>query len=145
SSPTGSWSDIFEPDSLGLLTGSQWTLYKSTADEIATAVLKTPLGSELTTAAADVDTFEVAIRSLGRKVFRRLLTNDEVASFLFHAAVESAGTPAEIAEALVYTMLVSPSFLMRTELDAPTETIPGTAQVAYKLSNYEVASRLSFL
>lgn len=145
SSPSGSWSDTFEPDSVGLLTGSQWTLYKSTADKIATAVMSTPLGGELTTAAADVDTFEAAIRSLGRKVFRRPLTNDEVASFLSLADVEPAGTPAEIAEALVYTMLVSPSFLMRTELDAPTEPVPGTTQVAFKLSSHEVASRLSFL
>jgi hypothetical protein len=75
------------------------------------------------------------------------MTEAEVARFMTLAEVEPAGTPEEIAEAIVYTFLISPSFLMRTELDAPEETVPGTdpPMMAFKLSNYEVASRLSFL
>lgn len=141
----GSWSATFEPDSNGELPSSQWAQYKSTADKIAAAVMAGPMGTELTTAAGDATTLEASVRSLGRKMYRRPLTDAEVDSLMTLAAVEPAGTPAEIAEALVYTLLISPSFLMRTELDAPEEMVPGTTQMAAKLSNYEVASRLSFL
>jgi hypothetical protein len=145
---SGSWSASFEPDSKGELSNTQWAQYQSQAEEIAAAVLATPLGEELTTAAADPTALEASVRSLGRRMFRRPLTDDEVASFMTLMAVQPAGTPAEIAEAVVYTMLISPSFLMRTELDAPEEMVPGTdatPQMAFKLSSHEVASRLSFL
>ncbi len=144
----GSWSASFEPDSNGELSNTQWAQYQSTADEIAAAVMTTPLGTDLSAAASDPAALEANIRSLGRRMFRRPLTDDEVASFMALADVEPAGTPDEIAEALVYTMLISPSFLMRTELDAPEEMVPGTEaapQNAFKLSSHEVASRLSFL
>jgi hypothetical protein len=141
----GSWSASFEADSNGELSNTQWNQYQSRADEIAAAVMTTPLGTDLATAAADPAALEANVRSLGRSMFRRPLTEEEVASFMTLASVEPAGTPEEIAEALVYTMLISPSFLMRTELDAPEEMVPGAPQTAFKLSSYEVASRLSFL
>src|SRR5690606_34716801 len=90
-------------------------------------------------------TLEAGVRDLGRKMFRRPLTDEEVASFTTLADVEPAGMPDEIAEAVVYTMLISPSFLMRTELDAPEVMVRGAGQTAFQLSDYEVASRLSFL
>jgi hypothetical protein len=49
-----------------------------------------------------------------------------------------AGTPEEIATTTLYSFLVSPSFILQTELD-PTQE--GTA---IKLSGQEVAARLSF-
>lgn len=141
----GSWSATFEPDTKGELPSTQWAQYRSTAEQIAAAVMGTSLGDELATAAGDRATLEASVRSLGRRVFRRPLSDDEVASFMTLADVEPAGTPEEIAEMVLYTMLISPSFLMRTELDAPAAVVPGTSQMAYQLSNYEVASRLSFL
>lgn len=141
----GSWSATFEPDTKGELPSTQWAQYRSTAEQIAAAVMGTSLGDELAAAAGDRATLEASVRSLGRRVFRRPLSDDEVASFMTLADVEPAGTPEEIAEMVVYTMLISPSFLMRTELDAPAVAVPGTSQMAYQLSNYEVASRLSFL
>src|SRR5690606_18001186 len=119
--------------------------YKTTAEQIAAAVMETSLGSELTTAAGDAAALRTSISSLGRKMFRRPLTEAEIESFATLADVEPAGTPEEIAEAVVYTMLISPSFLMRTELDAPQVAVPGSSQMAHQLSDYEVASRLSFL
>lgn len=140
-----SWSATFESDTKGELPSTQWAQYQSAADQIAAAVMDTSLGAELTTAAADAAALEASVRSLGRKMFRRPLTDAEVASFTTLADVEPAGTPEEVAEAVVYTMLISPSFLMRTELDAPEVMVPGTDQTAFQLSNHEVASRLSFL
>jgi hypothetical protein len=142
---SGTWSTSFEPDSRGELSNTQWAQYKEKADEIATAVMTTPLGDELTAAVADPAALETSIRSLGRKMFRRPMTDEEVTAFMGLANVEPAGTPAEIAETLVYTFLASPSFLMRTEQEAPEEMVPGTTQTAFKLSSYELASRLSFL
>lgn len=147
-SPDGSWSAGFEADSKGELSSTQWAQYRTAADKIAAAVMAGPLGAELTCATVDAACFEGHVRDLGRQMFRRPLTDDEVASFMALTEVEPAGTSAEMAEALVYTLLVSPSFLTRAELDAPTEVVPGTEaspQTAFKLSNYEVASRLSFL
>jgi hypothetical protein len=145
---SGSWSATFEPDSNGELPSSQWAQYRTTAEQIAAEVMATPQGEQLIAAASDAASLESSIRSLGRKAFRRPLTDAEVASFMTLADVEPAGEPAEIAEAIVYTLLISPSFLTRTELDAPEAMVPGTEampQTAFQLSNYEVASRLSFL
>lgn len=141
----GSWSADFQADSNGELPSTQWAQYKTTAEQIAAAVMETSIGSELTTAAGDAAALRTSISNLGRKMFRRPLTEAEIDSFATLADVEPAGTPEEIAEAVVYTMLISPSFLMRTELDAPQVAVPGGSQMAYQLSDYEVASRLSFL
>lgn len=141
----GSWSEGFEADSKAELSSTQWSQYVAMADKIAAAAMAGPLGSQLTCASVDAACFEGHVRSLGRQMFRRPLSDDEVAQFMTLMDVEPAGTPAEMAEALIYTLLISPSFLTRAELDAPTEVVPGTEQTAFKLSNYEVASRLSFL
>jgi Protein of unknown function (DUF1592)/Protein of unknown function (DUF1588)/Protein of unknown function (DUF1595)/Protein of unknown function (DUF1585)/Protein of unknown function (DUF1587) len=143
--PSGSWSADFDLDSNGEITSSKWGQYKGAADKIAEAVMATATGTELTTAAASKATLEASITTLGRKVMRRPLTAAEVTAFSSLADVEPAGTPAQIAEEVIYAMLVSPSFLMRTELDAPEETVVGTNQTAFKLSSHEVASRLSFM
>jgi hypothetical protein len=144
-SPSGSWSLDFDLDSNGEITASKWGQYKGAADKIAKAVMATATGTELTTAAASKATLEASITTLGRKVIRRPLTAAEVTAFSSLADVEPAGTPAQVAEEVIYAMLVSPSFLMRTELDAPEEAVAGSDQTAFKLSSHEVASRLSFL
>lgn len=147
--PTGaSWSDGFELDTRGELSNTQWGQYQARADVIAKAVMGAPLGAELTTAAASAATLETAVTNLGRKMFRRPMTEAEITSFMSLMDVQPPGTAAEIAEVVVYAFLVSPNFIMRLELDAPSEMVPGTEakpQTAVKLSSYEVASRLSFL
>jgi hypothetical protein len=82
---------------------------------------------------------KTTIETFGRKAFRRALTPDEVESFQSLSSVTPAGTPAEVAEATLDAFLVSPSFLMIPELN--TEAEAG----AIKLSQQEVATRLSFL
>jgi hypothetical protein len=53
--------------------------------------------------------------------------------------IEPAGTPDEIAEAILYAFLVSPSFILTPEMTATVE------EGAFKLSSYEVATRLSLM
>jgi hypothetical protein len=79
------------------------------------------------------------IQTFGRKAFRRPLTPEEVTSLERLNNLTPRGTPAEVAEAILYAFLVSPSFLQIAETGAEAE---GTA---LKLSSYEVAARLSFL
>lgn len=146
----GSWSESFEPDSRGELPVTQWGQYRATAERIAAAVMNTPLGEELAQAAADRSALEASVRSLGRQVFRRPVTDDEVASLMTLADVEPAGTPAEIAEMVVYTMLISPSFLMQTEFGGTEVVVPGTEssgtpQTAVQLTSHQIAARLAFL
>jgi hypothetical protein len=144
---SGTWSSSFEPDSRGELSNTQWAQYQAKAEEIAAAIMGTPFGDELTAAASDPTALATSVTNLGRRMFRRPMLDEEVTSFVALADVEPAGTPEEIAEAVLYTFLISPSFLTRAELDRPEGEVmvPNTDQMAFKLSSHEVASRLSFL
>ncbi|HEX2733663.1 MAG TPA: DUF1592 domain-containing protein [Polyangiaceae bacterium] len=143
---SGKWSDSFEADTVGELPSTQWANYLAAADKIAAAVVATPVGQSLT--CADGACLDAGIKALGRQMFRRPLTDAEVAKFTALKDLQPAGTPEEIAAAIVYSMLISPSFLTRAELDAPEVMVPGTdaaPQMAHQLSDYEVAARLSFM
>jgi hypothetical protein len=84
------------------------------------------------------------IVQFGRKAFRRPLTTDEVARFdkivTDGPTITATGTVDEIATALLYMFLISPSFIQRAEI---TETSDGAGN--YVLSSHEVAQRLSFM
>ena len=75
------------------------------------------------------------IKSFGRKAFRRPLTPAEVTSFERFKNVTPAGTPAEIAETILFAFLASPSFILLPELSADKEG------AANKLTGFEVARR----
>ena len=79
--------------------------------------------------------------TLARRAYRRPATEADVATLLaFYAAGrEDGGFDGGIQRALT-RLLVDPEFLFRLEIDAPG-TEPGTA---YRLSELELASRLSF-
>lgn len=80
------------------------------------------------------------VANFGRRAFRRPLTEAELDGF---AQVLDAGAelPAEeAAQILLETFLISPSFLVRAELDQEQPS-PGV----FTLSDYEVATRLSYL
>jgi transposase InsO family protein len=84
---------------------------------------------------------EQSIRSFGRKAFRRPLIDAEVTRFQKLGQTSPAGTPDEVAETTLLTVLVSPSSLLVPELTAT----PAAKAMGLQLSSYEVASRLSFL
>jgi hypothetical protein len=94
--------------------------------------------------AGDAETF---VRTFGKRVYRRPLTDDEVASYvdMFEQGVLLSDTDAYSAqtgvEIVVQTMLQSPHFLYRVEFGMP-DPVEGDV---VKLTSYEVASRLSYL
>lgn len=133
-------SSLLNPDFDGAMNSFAWNAYLEAAATIATEVMA---GAERTRFIecdpAEAACLESTIRSFGRKAFRRPLTDEEVTSFMRLNAIEPAGEPDDIAEAILFAFLASPSFLMRLEMNQEAEGD------AIKLSQHEVAQRLSFL
>ena len=133
-------SSLLNPDFDGAMNTFSWTAYLDAAETIAAEVMAGTQRAEFIECdPADPTCLETTIRTFGRKAFRRPITDEEVASFMRLNAITPAGTPDEVAEAILFAFLASPSFLMRTEMN------PETEGDALRLSQHEVASRLSFL
>ncbi|WP_437521977.1 DUF1592 domain-containing protein [Sorangium sp. So ce726] len=142
SAGNGPPSELLSADYDGELTDIAWNGYLAAAERIAAEVMAGPNRSRFISCdPAAPRCLEATIRAFGRKAFRRPLTDEEVLSFLRLTAVEPQGTPDEIAEAILFAFLASPSFITRPELAQEPE--PGGSAV--RLSSYEVAARLSFL
>ncbi len=127
----------------GPMNKDSWIFFQEVGAKVASAVMNGATKSKFITCdPAAPDCLKQTVEAFGRKAFRRPLTTAEVDRFLKLGQTTPAGTPAEVAETTLYAFLVSPSFLQITELTQEAEpTTPG----AIKLSQYEVAARLSFL
>jgi hypothetical protein len=93
-----------------------------------------------TTDAVCADAF---IRSIGRQLFRRPLTDEEAARYLA-VATNAARTLGDFYAGLEFALaglLQSPNFLFRVELGEPTPSDAGTL----RYGEYEMASRLSYV
>lgn len=134
--PSATLNEDFE----GAMDPIVWNAYETTAAAVAKEVVASAKAKFISCDPATTQTcYADSIRTFGRKAFRRPMTDEEVSRFVGLTTLEPAGTPDEIVEALVYAFLVSPSFLMVPEVGAVQE---GTA---YKLTSYEVATRLSLM
>lgn len=103
-----------------------------TADE---SKLRAFAGCDPTVSACLTDLVE----RLGRRAFRRPLAADESRDLL---ALANGGTsPAERVSQVLTGLLMSPSFLFRTERGEPDDERPGLL----RLSGHETATRLSYL
>ncbi|MBX7113593.1 MAG: DUF1588 domain-containing protein [Myxococcaceae bacterium] len=89
----------------------------------------------------DASCMRTMVQTVGRRVFRRPLTGEEVDRFmaLQTFAVEDNNFDTGV-RLVLQAMLQHPAFLYRVELGTPLAERPGT----FKLSNYEMATRLSF-
>jgi hypothetical protein len=135
-------SKALAPDYDGSMTAIAWDGYLKTAEKVAADVMAGPNKAQFIACDPAVGTcLADTIKSFGRKAFRRPLSAAEVASFERFKNVSPAGTPAEIAETILFAFLASPSFLMLPEL-SPEKSLDGRAN---KLSSFEAATRLSFL
>jgi len=135
-------SALLVGDSNGALTAPTWKRYQEAAAKIASAVMNGPTRSMFINCdPAAAGCLKTTIETFGRKAFRRPLTAEEVASFEKLQNTTPPGTPEEVAQATLEAFLISPSFLLIPELN--TEKDPETG--AFKLSQHEIASRLSFL
>jgi len=139
-------SNLLATDQAGGLTDVGWAAYKTVGEDIAAQVMADAnLKTKFITCDPAVGTcLHDTVLSFGRKAFRRPLTSEEIAAFDAVIAagpdITPTGAPAEVAQALLYMFLISPSFLQREELQ---ETSDGAGH--FTLSSYEVASRLSYL
>jgi len=143
-------STLLATDQAGGLTDVGWSAYQSVAEMIASQVMASPtltanfLKCTPTATGSGATCLHNTIVQFGRRAFRRPLTNDEVAAFdaivSKGAQITPTGAPTEIAEALLYMFLISPSFLQHAETAGT-----GDSNGHFTLSNFEVASRLSYM
>jgi hypothetical protein len=133
-------STLLVPDFDGSLTDIAWNSYLEAAKSIAAEVMTGSgrgnfISCDPSAAACLTDT----IRNFGRKAFRRPLTDAEVARFEVLNNLTPKGTGDEVAEAILFALLASPSFITLPELAQDADG------AAFKLSAHEVATRLSLL
>jgi len=133
-------AQLLVADADGAMTPDAWRIYQDVAAQLAQTVLTGPNRAKFIDCdPAAAGCLDKTIRTFGRKAFRRPLTDAEVARFAKLGQTMPQGTPEEVAETTLLGFLVSPLFLMMPELT----TTPDAA--GFRLSSYEVATRLSFL
>jgi hypothetical protein len=92
--------------------------------------------------AAGAACLTTTIKTLGRRLYRRPLTDAEVSSFASLAQMgANAADPYSGPKTILEAMLQSPHFLFRVQIGVPDAKRPGIVG----LSGYELATRLSFL
>lgn len=142
-------STLLITDQAGSMNNQMWSAYRSVAGLVAKQVIQTPaLKSkfmECTPAGDGTDCLKETIAKFGRKAFRRPISPDDQKRFddllAQRAEITENNTADEVAEVLLSAFLVSPAFLLRSEL---AET-PGATPGVFALNSHEVASRLSFM
>ena len=114
------------------------------ADQLAGFVLgdvalQTKIGGNcLATAEPDAACFDSLVANFGAKVFRRPLSGTEISTI---RSLATTGTKAEKITNLFEYVFQSPDFLYRIEAGTGGD---GTLASPFRLSSYEIASRLSF-
>jgi len=129
-------------DSDGSLTDVTWNGYLSAAGLIANQVMgnATAKAKFITCDASQATCLTNTIKTFGRKVFRRPLTDTEVTSFMRFNSLTQTHTSADVAEAILEAFLASPTFIMVPQL--ATDSPQGSS---FKLNNFEIATKLSLL
>ncbi|HEY8943658.1 MAG TPA: DUF1592 domain-containing protein [Polyangiaceae bacterium] len=144
---TGLTPDDLPGDFTGPMTATAWQTYRKTAAKVAAQVMAGANKSMFIGCdPAAAGCLRTTIETFGRKAFRRKLRPEEVESFESLGNTTPKGTPAQVAEAILETFLISPSFLLVPELATETEGMePDGVTPRFKLSSEEVAAKLSFL
>ncbi len=142
-------SNLLAAEQEGVINKTVWDSYISSAEFIADQVMSDPaLKANFMKCTPEGDgtaCLEQTIVDFGKRAYRRPLTDDEIASFqerilARRAEVTESNTPDQVAELILSTFLQSPGFLQRAELAEDTD-----ANGNFVLTDYEVASRLSYL
>ncbi|WP_437996164.1 DUF1592 domain-containing protein [Sorangium sp. So ce185] len=133
--PVAGTTDFTNNELLLSVNQRSWSDYQSAAEALAEEV--TASDAALAKVYPDTDATGF-IKTVGRRAYRRPLTDGEVAKYevLFEAGAAMSGTKstfAKGAQLVIRTMLQSPHFLYRTEL----------GQDRKPLSGYEIAAKLS--
>lgn len=143
----GDFSSMLAPDSTGSVDARAWEGYQAAAKSISEqAMADANARSRLIPCTPTGDGSECArqfITAFGQRAFRRPLSEEEVARFeslyATRSEITATGEFEETIQLLLRAFLSSPSFLTRAEI---AEIPEGESLV---LSDYEVASRLSYM
>jgi len=139
-------ADFLVGDFTGAMTAPAWKVYQDAGAKIAKQVMAGANKAKfISCAPTAADCLKTTVQTFGRKAFRRALTDEEVTSFMSLNSVTPAGTPDQVAEAILNAFLISPSFLLIPELTTEVDATYTATPNAIKLSQQEVATRLSFL
>jgi len=137
-------SSMLAPDGVGSIDSRAWTAFQNAAEALASQVMATPTSRAhvIRCATEDAACASETIAAFGARAFRRPLTSSETERFegLFadRETITETGSFDEAMELIIRAFLISPPFLTRSEI---TEEAEGDF---YALSDYEVASRLSY-
>lgn len=140
-------STMLAPDSLGSMDARTWTGYWDAAISIAEQVMADDaLRDDLVPcSSADEACANQFITEFGSRAYRRPLTAEEISRYQnFYTRRDELtehGTFDEAVQLMLEVFLMSPSFLMRTELAA----IPVGYGPYFALSGFELATRLSYM
>jgi len=131
------------------MTAPAWKVYQDLGEKIAAQVMGGANKSKFINCdPAAAGCLKTTVETFGRKAFRRALSAEEIDAFMSLNSTTPAGTPAQLAEAILNAFLISPSFLLIPEVGSepdPSVPTPIAGTAAFKLSPQEVAARLSFL
>jgi len=135
--PVAGTTDFSNNELLLDVNQRSWADFQAAAETLAEQV--TASADALARVYPDTDS-EGFIRTLGRRVYRRPLSNSEVSAYsaLFETGSAMSGSKSEFekgAALVIRALLQSPNFLYRTEL----------SPAGKPLSGYEVAAKLSLL
>jgi len=141
-------SALLGADHAGDLTDLDWRGYLSAGEAIAVQVMANPeLRARFMACTPTGDgaaCLHDTIVEFGRRAFRRPLTDAEIQRFETFIderdEITETGAAEEVAEVILETFLVSPSFIQRSELSTELD-----AAGHFVLSSHEVASRLSYM
>src|SRR4051794_35381555 len=122
---------------------------EATADDIAARVLAPASRSRIVpctpTGPGDAACFRQVIETVGRRLFRRPLAEQEITAYLALQSFATENNPAvphdfyTAVNLMLRSMLQDPEFLYRIEVGTPA-TAPGVL----RLNSYEIATRLSY-
>jgi hypothetical protein len=123
---------------------------EATADDVATQVMTAENRGKIVSCTpsgpGDAACFRQTIQTVGKRLFRRPLTDDEVTAYLglqSFATENNPTVPHDFYTAvglMLRSMLQDPEFLYRIEVGTPTSDTG-----VFKLNGYEIATRMSYL
>src|SRR5579863_987744 len=111
---TGLPSTLLVADFEGAMTADAWRIYQDVGAAIADQVMgsSTLKSNFISCDPSASGCLQQTIQTFGRKAFRRQLTSAEVSNFMALNSVTPAGTPTQVAQAILQAFLESPSFIM---------------------------------
>jgi len=122
---------------------------EATADDIATRVLAPATRSQIVACTpsgpGDAACFRQVIDTVGRRLFRRPLSEDEITAYLTLQSFATENNPSvphdfyTAVQLMLRSMLQDPEFLYRIEVGTPTSD-----PAILRLNSFEIATRLSY-